>query len=316
MHNQIMQSALSIKALSKSFGSGSSKLAALGGVSLEVKAGEVFGLLGPNGAGKTTLISIVCGLETPDSGTVKVFGVDALRERHKVQQMINVTSGFSGVMQSLTVQDTLYYYALLYSLPDPKAKVEEVLGLTQLSGRRNDEASKLSSGLRQRLLVAKALLNDPRLILLDEPTVGLDVGMALEVRRLIKGLKKKGLTIILTTHYMKEAEELCDRIALINGGRIVALGTPRELKNRVRGRKIIEVQTTEAVDLRQIVSKVKGVVSCWYAGDILRVEVGDYKLIRPIARLLIDKGVKLDMVSIAEPTLEEAFLKFTSRGLG
>jgi ABC-2 type transport system ATP-binding protein len=251
----------------------------------------------------------------PDSGKVKVFGKDALKQRHDVQQVINVVSGFSGVLKGLTVEDTLHYYALAYSVPNPREKVDEVMELVELTGKRRHEACELSSGLRQRLFLAKALLNNPRMVFLDEPTVGLDVGMALRLRALINELKKKGLTVVLTTHYMKEAEELCDRIALINEGKIVALGSARELKNRVRKKKIIEVQTTHAMDLRKKVTGLPGVVECWYAGDILRVEVEDYKLIRRIARKLIDEGVKLDSVSIVEPSLEKVFLKLTSRKL-
>lgn len=308
-------SAVEVKGLSKVFRSGGRSFRALDSVSLEIREGEIFGLLGPNGAGKTTLISILCGLLLPDAGSARILGIDAIKNRHSVQQSINVVSGFSSVLEYLSVEDLLNYYALLYSVPDRQKRIGEVLKLVELEDRRSEAADSLSSGLRQRLFLAKALLNRPRVLFLDEPTVGLDVDMAMNIRSFIKRLKGEGCTIVLTTHYMREAEELCDRIALINEGRIVALGTAKELKARVRKEKIIEVITTEVSDLCGKVSKIEGVTRSYYAGDVLRVEVADYKLIRPIARFLLEEGIKIDTVSITEPSLEEVFLKLTKRRL-
>jgi len=310
-----MACALRVSNLSKQFGSGRNLIRALDSVSFEVKEGEVFGLLGPNGAGKSTLISVICGLELADSGEANVLGMDVVRQRRSVQQAINIVSGFSEVLTDMSVTELLRYYGMLYSIPLQEQRIRDVIecvGLAEYAGVR---ASLLSSGLRQRLFIAKGLLNAPRLILLDEPTVGLDVASAIQVRTLIKRLRADGVTVILTTHYMREAEELCDRIALINEGKIVALGTVRELTARVKRRKVVEIQTTDALDLRERISRIPGVETCWYAGGILRAEVGEYRSIRAIAKALLEEDIKLDSIRIAEPSLEDVFIALANRSL-
>jgi len=227
---------INVEGISKSFG----KTLALKDVSLEVKEGELLGLLGPNGAGKTTLISILAGLTTADSGKAGILGMDISKDMAKIHEKINMIRGFSGLPDKLTAFELMRYYALLYEIKDKK-KIEEVMKLAGIWERKDDIASDFSSGFRQRFFVAKAMLNDPKVLLLDEPTVGLDVRMAIDVRKLIKNLSKKGMTIILTTHYMKEAEELCDRIAVIHKGRIITIASPKELMDRTKTRSLEEV---------------------------------------------------------------------------
>ncbi len=222
--------AVTITGATKEFKQKDKKILALNDVSFEIKEGEIFGLLGPNGAGKTTLISSICGLLELDSGKILVFGKDALTEREKIISEINLITGFAGLLHGLTVEDLLKYYAYLYSVKDKQKAIEKALKEGGLEEKRNQLAVTLSSGYKQRFYIAKALLSSPKLLLMDEPTVGLDVAMAIKIRARIKELKKQGLTILLTTHYMLEAEELCDRIALINDGKIVAIGTVQELK--------------------------------------------------------------------------------------
>ena len=224
--------AVEIQNAAKLFVQGKKKIHALQGVSFEIKQGEIFGLLGPNGAGKTTLISAICGLLELDSGNAKVFGKDTLKERDAIIPQINLITGFAGLLNGLSVEDLLKYYALLYSVPEKEKRIETVLGQSGLKEKRAQIASTLSSGFRQRFYIAKALLTKPRLLLMDEPTVGLDVQSAHSIRSLIRELKKQGLTILLTTHYMQEAQELCDRLAIITHGKIVAIGTLSELRQQ------------------------------------------------------------------------------------
>ncbi len=230
--------------VSKSFARGRR---ALSRVDLTIREGAIHGLLGPNGAGKTTLIATMVGLTAPDEGTVEVCGLDVGRHLHRVQMLVNMVRGFSGVIEKVTARELLTYYAHLYDAP--RARVEEVLRLTGLWERRNQEVAHFSSGWRQRFFIAKGLINRPRVLFLDEPTVGLDVDAALTVRELVRDINRQGCTILLTTHYMREAEDLCSTIALIAEGRIVAEGAPAALKALVRGPGLPE-PTLEDVFLR------------------------------------------------------------------
>ncbi len=234
--------ALTVSNAAKEFQQEKQKIRALDGVSFEILPGEIFGLLGPNGAGKTTLISAICGLLELDSGKIEVFGKDAVKQRSRISQEINLVTGFAGLLRELTVEDLLYYYSLLYSLLDKEKAIQTVLEKTGLEQKRKQVAHNLSSGYRQRFYIAKALLNNPKLLLMDEPTVGLDVASAYRIRALIRELKKNGTTILLTTHYMQEAEQLCDRIALINHGQIIACGTMTELR-KLAGKKGASLET-------------------------------------------------------------------------
>lgn len=227
----------------KKFRQKGKEITALSNVSLEINEGEIFGLLGPNGAGKTTLISGICGLLELDEGTITVFGKNAKTQRKEVISDINLVTGFAGLLYGLSVEDLLNYYAYLYAIKDKKSAIEKALEQSGLKEKRKQEAYTLSSGFKQRFYIAKALLTSPRLLLLDEPTVGLDVDMAIKIRNQIKKLKENGMTILLTTHYMLEAEQLCDRVALISEGKIVATGTLPELK-KLAGKPTASLEDT------------------------------------------------------------------------
>ena len=217
--------------LCKTF-AGRPPVTALQEVNLAIREGEIYGLLGPNGAGKTTLIALLIGLTTPDRGTIEVCGMDVRTRLHQVQMVVNLVRGFGGVLEKFTARELLTYYAMLYGVG--RDRVEEVLRMTGLWERRNLEVATFSSGWRQRFFLAKGILNRPRVLFLDEPTVGLDVDAAMDVRELILAINRQGCTVLLTTHYMREAEELCDRIALLADGRVVAEGTAADLKGRVQ----------------------------------------------------------------------------------
>ena len=214
-------------------------------VSFSVRKGELFGLLGPNGAGKTTTVKTLATILLPTSGSISVMGFDAVKETQKVRERIGFTfGGARGLYGRLSAADNLKYFAELYAI-DPSIsprRISELLEMVGLADRRDDRVETFSSGMQQRLHLARALLHDPELIYLDEPTVGIDPVGARELRKTVKQLSQAGKTILLTTHYMAEAEELCDRIAIINHGRIVALDTPASLKKQITGETLFEVE--------------------------------------------------------------------------
>ncbi len=305
-----MASAIIVRNVSKRYRSAGQTVHALSDVSLSVEEGEIFGLLGPNGAGKTTLISILAGILSPEEGAATVFGHDCTRETRRVQGMINVVSGFSGVIYSLSLEEALTYYALLYDVKNSKAKVDSVIRDVELDEGRGQEASDMSSGMRQRYLIAKGLLNDPRLLILDEPTVGLDVESAINIRSIIKKLRKEGRTIFLTTHNMFEAEELCDRIAFINHGKIIAVGTAADLKGRVVSKRIIEIHCSEEDCVIETLSKIKGVSAAVKSPNIVNVTVDNYKRMKDVLKALAGCDSEVYGVNELEPTLEETYLRY------
>ena len=214
-------------------------------ISLCIRRGELFGVVGPNGAGKTTTVKMLSTLLLPTSGTAKIFGLDVVKDTAQIRPRIGFTlGGNKGLYSRLSGLDNLKYFAELYKLdPDMFSKrIKELLDLVGLAGREHDRVETYSSGMQQRLHLARALLHDPDLIFLDEPTVGIDPVGARELRALVKELIQRGKTVLLTTHYMYEAEELCDRIAVVNHGHVVALDTPTGLKRRALGESIVVIQ--------------------------------------------------------------------------
>ncbi|MDQ3794440.1 MAG: ABC transporter ATP-binding protein [Actinomycetota bacterium] len=232
--------ALRIERLRKTYSTG---LLALDGVSLEVEAGRFFGLLGPNGAGKTTLINSVVSLARPDSGRVEVFGRDAYEEFREARRMIGVSPQEINLDKFLTVEETLLFHAGYYGVPKQKARERagDLLERFALTEKRNQRFNTLSGGMKRRVLFARALMHDPKVLFLDEPTAGVDVELRYKLWGYIRELNREGLTILLTTHYLEEAEALCEEIALINGGKIAAQGTNAELKTRYKARNVEEV---------------------------------------------------------------------------
>src|ERR671915_232399 len=232
--------ALRVEKLKKTYSTG---LLALDGVSLEIKAGRFFGLLGPNGAGKTTLINSIVSLARPDSGRVEVFGRDAFEEFREARRMIGVSPQEMNLDKFLTVEEVLLYHAGYYGVEKRKARerTEELLERFGLVGKRRDRVNTLSGGMKRRVMFARALMHDPKVLFLDEPTAGVDIELRYSLWEYIRELNRGGLTILLTTHYLEEAEELCEEIALISGGRIAAQGTSASLKQKFGATSIEEV---------------------------------------------------------------------------
>ena len=216
---------------------------AVDGLSLEVEKGELFGLLGPNGAGKTTTINVLCGLLEPTSGSVSVGGYDTQKELDKVKELIGVCPQDTAVFSYLTGRENVELFGNLHAMPKEKLKknTEELLRKLDLLDDANRRVGKYSGGMRRRLNLIMALVNDPEIAFLDEPTVAMDVQSRHAVWDFIKDLKKQNKTVILTTHYMEEAEELCDRVGIIDYGKLIALGTPEQLKDKFGAKNLEKV---------------------------------------------------------------------------
>ena len=277
-------------------------------VSLHINEGEIFCILGPNGAGKTTLISILSTLTIPDRGKVEIFGLDALTEANRVKGIVNVSSGNPNFPWSLTVYENLRYFAMLYGIRDKEKAIENVISTLELEPFRNVRFDSISTGIKQRLSLAKALINEPRLLFLDEPTVGLDPDMAIKIRRLIKKIHdEKDITIVLTTHYMKEAEQLCERIAFIKKGEIIADATPGELKKQLKLGETITIDYKGAFD-PAVLRDIPGILDMIHdAGRIKIVAENVESILDLILKKFCDIHVK--NIETSQPDLEDVFLK-------
>ena len=292
---------------------------AVRGVSFEIEKGELFGLLGPNGAGKTTTIKMLITLLIPTSGTARVLGLDVVKDAREVRKRIGyVFGGERGVYERLSGYDNLRYFAELYGVPpkEQKPRIEYLLDLVGLTGREQERTEGYSRGMKQRLHVARGLLHDPPVIFLDEPTIGLDPVGARELRATIASLVQAGKTVLLTTHYMFEADALCNRIAVINKGEIVAQGSPEDLKRGVAEGAVVEVEVFGLPDgtlerVREL-SAVKAVsVEEREQAQVLIVQTAaDVELTHAILGRL--NGANVGRVSRREPTLEDAYVALVS----
>jgi ABC-2 type transport system ATP-binding protein len=292
---------------------------AVKGVSFHLERGELFGLLGPNGAGKTTTIKMLITLLLPTAGTARVLGLDVVDDVREVRRRIGyVFGGDRGLYERLSARDNLRYFSELYGV-DPrrqKARIEELVELVGLTGREQERVEGFSRGMRQRLHIARGLLHDPDVLFLDEPSIGIDPVGARELRATIASLIDVGKTVLLTTHYMFEADELCDRIAVIRSGEIVAEGTPGDLKRLVTAGRVLEIETygvsPEAVAAATAVPGVQGVVVEERGQQqvlIVQVQSAAEVTQAVLARL---GEVRVGRVSAREPTLEDAYIQLVT----
>lgn len=290
--------------------------AALRGVNLRIERGELFGLLGPNGAGKTTMVKIFTTLLLPTSGTARIVGLDVVREPWAIRRRIGfVFGGERGLYWRLSGLDNLRYFADLYRIPPDisKRRIKELLERLGLAGRERDKVEQYSRGMKQRLHLARGLLNDPEVLFLDEPTIGLDPVGARELRLIVRELADSGKTIFLTTHYMFEADAICDRIAVIKQGEIVAEGTPSSIKRLVESQGIVEFEV-EAIPADRIAAlrALPGVSSVGVSehelAQLVTVHCARPADVMTQLGLILD-GVVIQKVSSREPTLEDAYVQ-------
>jgi ABC-2 type transport system ATP-binding protein len=302
---------------------------ALDGVDLEVASGELFGLLGPNGAGKTTLIKILTTLLLPTDGTARVFGFDVARETTQVRRIMNIVSGGEqsgyGLLQ---VREQLWMFSQFYGIPVREGwrRVDELIEAVGLVEQRHQKISALSTGQRQKLNLARALINDPWILFLDEPTLGLDVSAARAVRELVREWREAvpGRTILLTSHYMAEVDELCDRLAIVDRGRILAMGTPEELKHRVQGGSIFRLELDQLPDDGEGLRRLSGVRSAVLAGAededaerqtvVIDLQLADDSALGDVISPLTAQQAHLVSLQKREPTLEDVFVELVGRG--
>lgn len=301
------------------------QLVALQDVDLEVKPGELFGLLGPNGAGKTTLIKILTTLLSPSSGKAWVAGYDVHKEPHLVRPRINMVSGGeSSGYGLLTVRENLWMFSQFYGLPSDLAnrRIKELLEIVNLADRINTKSSDLSTGLRQKMNIVRGFLTDPEVLFLDEPTLGLDVGASRDVRRFVRSWidNNPTRTLLLTTHYMVEADELCHRVAIINQGKVLACDTPSNLKHRLQRDAIFRLEVSPLNGLPpEAIQSLPGVHQAVHLSrdgfSVLELRLAEEPVLGEVINTLTSAEVRILNLQKREPTLEDVFVDLVGRSM-
>lgn len=303
-----MSAVVEVKALSKRYGN----LAAVDGISFSVEEGEIFGVLGPNGAGKTTTVEIIEGLLKPDSGEVRVCGIDALREPERIKELIGVQLQTTSLYDQIRVREALELFGGYYRKAIPATSLLEEVSLDD---KKDSFVAKLSGGQKQRLALALALLNDPGVLFLDEPTTGLDPQARRNVWSIITSLKGRGKTVILTTHYMEEAEELCNRVAIMDHGRVIALDTPSALVAGAGLESKIELDSVDD-ELRAMLGKMDLPIRMLDGDNGIVIHTKKPSLVlKEIVYIASERDIDLGNISVRRATLEDVFLALTGRQL-
>jgi len=302
---------IQVQGLFKQFG----EIQAVDHLDFTVREGEIFGFLGPNGAGKTTTIRILVGLLRPDSGSAWVDGFEVQKDPVRAKKSVGVVPEASNLYGELSAMENLVYMAQLYGVPRSQwqPRAEELLKEFNLLDRKEGKFQGFSRGMKRRLTIAAALVHRPRILFLDEPTTGLDVMGARGLRSVIKKLKEKGVTVFLTTHYIQEAEELCDRVAIIVKGKIRFTDTPEGLKEKVKETEVLEIQPRfVSPNLLQLLEGIPDVEKTTFVDDKIRLYGASvHNSICEILNRLEAKGVKISSIRTLVPTLEDAFVKMT-----
>lgn len=294
--------AVELKGVSKKFG----EINALDNFTLEIEEGEIMGIIGPNGAGKTTTIRIISGILRPDDGEVRVYGYDVTKNPLEVKKLIGYLPEEPNLYERFTVYELLKYFGELYDVDKKKLemRIKKLLKLVNMEDRANHRINTLSKGMRQRVAVARALIHDPKIVIFDEPTMGLDPGTALTIRKFIAKLRGKK-TVILCTHYMEEAEMLCDRVAILNKGKILDIGTPEELKSKIHSPIVLQVKLNDLNVLRNL--EIQG---------IKKIEVKKHHNVeiflekRSVIPKIVEKlGKNILSINTKETSLQDVFIK-------
>ncbi len=304
---------------------GKGAVVALDGVDLQVHDDEIFGLLGPNGAGKTTLIKILCTLLLPTEGQAFVKGLDVVKQSSQIRRLINLVSGGEtpgyGI---LTVKENLWFFSQLYGLPRDFAKdrVSKLIDQLELQDYANTRMSKLSTGFKQRLNLARGFVNEPAVLFLDEPTLGLDVLSARHLRTLVQSwIRTGGKTVLLTTHYMAEADQMCDRVGIINQGKILALDTPQRLKAKIASGSSWKIEITPNLQHLDSIKSIPGIIGVSETDNIetgvstLKLVLQDESAMSDLLSQIRQNGSKVLNMGKSEPTLEDVYISLVGSGL-
>jgi ABC-2 type transport system ATP-binding protein len=303
--------AITTRDLTKVFG----RFTAVDGLDLDIREGELFGLLGPNGAGKTTTVRMLCTLIEPTRGTATVAGYDLLREPEKVRREIGVVSEGVMLYKELTIEENLKFLSRLYNMParESDKRIADLLEMFRFEEKAKRKVSALSSGWTKRALISAALLHDPKILFLDEVTSGLDPQSAAALQDFTKKLCRQGVTVIWTTHYMTEPEKICDRIGIVFAGRLIQVGSPDELKQKVSELSVMEVETPGlSPEQVESIRSLTHAYSVSYDDPILQIRCLHYpEFAEQVTKILLSQGAKIRSINTKGPTLEEAFIKLT-----
>lgn len=295
--------------LTKKYG----ELNAVDNISFDVKKGEIFGILGPNGAGKTTTLEMIEGLRKPTSGSIKILGISVENGSKELKQKIGVQLQATAFFDYLSIKETLDLFGSFYEKSIPTQKLLEEVNLTE---KTKSYINNLSGGQKQRLSIAMALVNDPEIIFLDEPTTGLDPQARRSLWDLIEGIRKNGKTIILTTHYMEEAEYLCDRVAIMDDGQIKDIDSPRGLINNLKAENKIEFTADKKLNLTKLEESTDAGKASFLEGDEYAIVTKDaHNSIEKLMEYAEKEGIKLDNLHVKSATLEDVFLAHTGKSL-
>lgn len=281
------------------------KVTALDNISMKVEKGEIRGLLGPNGAGKTTLISLISGINSPDSGDIQIFGADVIKETEKTKKLLGVVPQEIVIEMAFTVEEVLYYYGGMFglSLKKRKKRIDEVLEDLNLSEKKKERARSLSGGMKRRLMIAKAMMHQPQLLILDEPTAGVDVALRQKIWEVVRRLNREGTTILFTTHYLEEAEQLCDRITMINYGKIIKDGKLKDLLSEYAKKVILfELFNRDVQHLPQVIS----------TGTLYEYPIENNDLSKGINEVMKHYNANIKSIRNEAASLEQIFLELTS----
>jgi len=302
------------RGLTKTFGS----LTAVDNISFQVEKGEVFGLLGPNGAGKSTTLSMLCTILRPTAGIALVNGFDVARSASQVRKSIGIVFQDPSIDDKLTGRENMEMHGDLYGVPrdQMKGRIDEVLKLVELEDRADSYMSTYSGGMRRRLEIARSLIHYPKVLFLDEPTIGLDPQSRDHIWSYIRELiKKEDITVILTTHYMEEADKLCNRIAIVDHGKVVAMDTPKKLKENLGGETITMKTRRNQLFLEKI-NEAKIAKSAAIVNDEIKMTVdGAHSLLPQVINIAAQNAVFVESISVQEPQLDDVFLHYTGRAL-
>ncbi|MEA1870290.1 MAG: ATP-binding cassette domain-containing protein [Euryarchaeota archaeon] len=304
-----MKNVIEVKELTKDYDG----LTAVDHINFEVEEGEVFGFLGPNGAGKTTTVRMLTGVIKPSSGSVSIMGFDLGRDPIRAKEAMGVVPELSNAYTELSAWNNLRFMAELYGIPKRVAvsRAEELLTRFDLYDRKDHKVKTFSKGMKQKLITAMSLMNDPEILFLDEPTSGLDVRSARLIKEMVRELRDTGKTIFLTTHYMDEASQLCNRVAIINHGRIAAIDAPEKLKMRIGGLQYVEVSFTAPVDVSDL-RAIAGIARVRTSGDKIQLYTAEPdRAIRGLVDYSRSSGLEIVTLNTLTPTLEDVFVKLT-----